>query len=133
MKGECKLTTPNNTPIKNRIGAVFIPVRNLEKAIEWYRKIVGLVGGEEHFGHLFVAPMEGTAGLILDAMPKWRKEDGDIATYQVPSIQLVTDDLQASYQFMKEHHVELVTEIQDDFYFVFKNLDGNVLMICKNT
>ncbi len=36
MKGECKLTTPNNTPIKNRIGAVFIPVRNLEKAIEWY-------------------------------------------------------------------------------------------------
>lgn len=97
------------------------------------QKNSGFGRGEEHFGHLFVAPMEGTEGLILDAMPKWRKEDGDIATYQVPSIQLVTDDLQASYQFMKEHHVELVTEIQDDFYFVFKDLDGNVLMICKNT
>ncbi|MGE7989113.1 VOC family protein [Lysinibacillus fusiformis] len=133
MKGECKLTTPNNTPIKNRIGAVFIPVRNLKKAIEWYRKIIGLEGGEEHFGHLFVASMEGTAGLILDAMPKWRKEDGDIATYQVPAIQFVTDDLQTSYQFMKDNNVELVTEIQDDFYFVFKDLDGNVLMICKNT
>ncbi|WP_232540764.1 VOC family protein [Lysinibacillus fusiformis] len=126
------LTTPNNsTFIKNRIGAVFIPVRNLEKAIEWYRKILGLEGGEEHFGHLFVAPMEGTASLILDAMPKWRKEDGDIPTYQVPSIQFLTDDIHAAYQFMKDNNVDLVTEIQDDFYFVFKDLDGNLLMICK--
>ncbi|WP_240186225.1 hypothetical protein [Lysinibacillus fusiformis] len=65
------MTTPNNnTPIKNRIGAVFIPVCNLKKAIEWYRKIIGLEGGEEHFGHLYVAPMEETASLILDAIPK---------------------------------------------------------------
>ncbi|EFI70294.1 hypothetical protein BFZC1_02697 [Lysinibacillus fusiformis ZC1] len=119
------------SPIKNRIGGVFVPVRNLEKAKEWYRKILGLEGGEEYFGHLFVVPMKGTAGLILDSMPKWRKEDGDISTYQVPSIQLLTDDIEASYQFMKENNVELVTEIQDNFYFVFKDLDGNLLMICK--
>lgn len=126
------MTTPlNRTPIKNRIGSVFVPVRNLEKAKEWYRKILGLEGGEEYFDHIFVAPMEGTAGLVLDAMPKWRKEDGDISTYQVPSIQFLTDDIQASYQFMKENNVELVTEIQDNFYFVFKDLDGNLLMICK--
>ena len=87
--------------------------------------------GEEYFGHLFVVPMKGTAGLILDSMPKWRNEDGDISTYQVPSIQLLTDDIEASYQFMKENNVELVTEIQDNFYFVFKDMDGNLLMICK--
>jgi len=126
------VTTPDyRTPIKNRIGGVFIPVRNLEKAKEWYRKILGLERGEEYFDHIFVAPMEGTAGLILDAMPKWRKEDGDISTYQVPSIQFLTDNIQAAYQFMKENDVELVTEIQDDFYFVFKDPDGNLLMICK--
>lgn len=126
------MTTPDNkTPIKNFIGGVFIPVRNLQKAKEWYCKILGLEGGKDYFGHLFVAPMEGTAGLILDVMPKWRNEDGDIVTYQVPSIQFVTDDIEASYQFMKENHVELVTEIEDDFYFVFKDPDGNVLMICK--
>ncbi|MDD0820686.1 MULTISPECIES: VOC family protein [Bacillus cereus group] len=119
------------TPVKNRISDVFIPVRNLEKAKEWYIKILGLEGGEEYFGHIFVLPMEGTAGLVLDAMPKWRKEDGDISTYQVPSIQFLTDDIQAAYQFMKENNVELVTEIQDNFYFVFKDLDGNLLMICK--
>ncbi|MEB2298643.1 VOC family protein [Lysinibacillus xylanilyticus] len=126
------MTTPDyRTPIKNQIGGVFIPVRNLEKAKEWYRNILGLESGEEYFGHIFVAPMEGTAGLILDAMPKWRKENGDISTYQVPSIQFLTDDIQAAYQFMKVNNVELVTEIQDNFYFVFKDLDGNLLMICK--
>ncbi|WP_045521179.1 VOC family protein [Neobacillus niacini] len=126
------MTAPaHRTPIKKRIGGVFVPVRNLEKAKEWYRKILGLEGGEEYFGHIFVAPMEGTAGLVLDAMPKWRNEDGDISTYQVPSIQFLTDDIQASYQFMKENNVELVTEIQDNFYFVFKDPDGNLLMICK--
>lgn len=126
------MTIPDyRTPIKNRIGGVFIPVRSLVKAKEWYRKILGLERGKEYFGHIFVAPMEGTAGLILDSMPKWRKEDGDISTYQVPSIQFLTDDIQTAYQFMKENNVELVTEIQDNFYFVFKDLDGNLLMICE--
>jgi len=88
-------------------------------------------GGEEYFGHIFVAPMDGTAGLVLDAMPNWRNEHGDIPTYQVPAFQFLTDDIQASYQFMKENNVELVTEILDHFYFVFKDPDGNLLMICQ--
>ncbi|MGE6256848.1 VOC family protein [Heyndrickxia sporothermodurans] len=121
------------TPIKNRIGGVFVPVRNLVKAKEWYSKILGLEGGEIFFGHLYTAPMEGTAGLVLDTMPKWRNENGTISTYQVPSIQFVTKDIHASYQFMKENDVELVTDIQDNFYFVFKDPDGNLLMICKET
>ncbi|WP_232732747.1 hypothetical protein [Bacillus cereus] len=67
-----------------------------------------------------MVPIEGTAGLVLDAMPKWRKEDGDISTYQVPSSQFLTDDIQTAYQFMKENNVELVTEIPNNFYFVLK-------------
>ncbi|MFJ5765972.1 VOC family protein [Lysinibacillus sp. NPDC093210] len=121
----------NKTPIKNQIGGVFVPVRDLEKAREWYSKILGLEGGEICFGHLYTAPMKGTAGLMLDTMPKWRNETGDISTYQAPFIQLLTNDIQASYQFMKENDVELVTEIEDNFYFVIKDPDGNLLMICK--
>jgi hypothetical protein len=64
-------------------------------------------------------------------MPKWRNENCDISPYQVPSNQFLTERIQASYQFMKENNVELVTEIQDNFYFVFKDPDGNLLMICK--
>ncbi|MET4559822.1 catechol 2,3-dioxygenase-like lactoylglutathione lyase family enzyme [Lysinibacillus parviboronicapiens] len=128
------MNTPiNKTPIKNRIGGVFVPVRDLEKASNWYSKILGLQGGEIFFGHLYTAPMDGTAGLLLDTMPKWRNEVGNISTYQVPAIQFLTNDIQAAYQFMKENNVELVTEIEDDFYFVFKDPDGNLLMICRET
>jgi catechol 2,3-dioxygenase-like lactoylglutathione lyase family enzyme len=125
------VNTPIKTPIKNRIGGVFIPVRDIEKAKKWYSKILGLEDGEIYFGHIYTAPMDGTAGLILDTMPKWRDDNGNISTYQVPSIQFVTDDIHASYQFLKENNAELLTEIEDDFYFVFRDLDGNVLMICK--
>jgi len=119
------------SPIKNQIGGVFIPVRNLEKAQEWYSKILGLQGGDLFFNHIFVADMDGTAGMILDTMPNWRDENGSLPTYQTPAIQFVTQDIQASYQFMKDNQVELVTDVQDDFYFVFKDLDGNVLMVCE--
>jgi len=122
----------NKTPIKNRIGGVFLPVHDIGKAKNWYSKILGLTDGEIQFGHLFAASMEGTAGFILDTMPKWRDENSNLPTYQVPAIQFVTDDLHASYQFLKENNVELLTEIQDDFYFVFKDPDGNVLMICRD-
>ncbi|MFJ7405208.1 MULTISPECIES: VOC family protein [unclassified Lysinibacillus] len=128
------MTIPiKKTPIKNQIGGVFVPVRDLEKAKEWYSKILGIEGGEIFFGHIYTAPMKGTAGLMLDTMPKWRTEDGDISTYQAPSIQFITNDINASYQFMKENDVELVTEIEDNFYFVIKDPDGNLLMICKET
>ncbi|WP_223820831.1 VOC family protein [Bacillus sp. S3] len=121
-----------STPIKNRIGGVFIPVSDIEKAKKWYSEILGLEGGEIYFGHIYTAPMDGTAGLILDTMPKWRDEKGNISPYQVPSIQFVTDDIHVSFQFMKDNNVELLTEIEDDFYFVFRDPDGNVLMICKD-
>lgn len=118
-------------PVKNRIGGVFIPVRNIEKAKAWYTKMLGLEGGEVQFGHLNDAPMEGTASLMLDTMPKWRKWDGAIPVYQAPAIQFITNDLQASYNYMKEQEVTLLTEIEDDFYFVFQDPDGNMLMVCK--
>jgi catechol 2,3-dioxygenase-like lactoylglutathione lyase family enzyme len=127
------VNTAKKTPIKNKIGGVFIPVRDLEKAREWYSNILGLEGGEIFFNHIYTAPMEGTAGLVLDTMPKWRGEQGTFSTYQVPSIQFLTNDIEASYRFMKDNNVELVTEIEDNFYFVFKDPDGNVLMICKET
>ncbi|QCJ45355.1 VOC family protein [Bacillus sp. S3] len=114
------------------MGGVFIPVSDIEKAKKWYSEILGLEGGEIYFGHIYTAPMDGTAGLILDTMPKWRDEKGNISPYQVPSIQFVTDDIHVSFQFMKDNNVELLTEIEDDFYFVFRDPDGNVLMICKD-
>jgi predicted enzyme related to lactoylglutathione lyase len=125
-------TKASQSPVINRIPAVFIPVRNLEKAKKWYGEMLGL-DGETRFGHIFVASMqgEGMGGLVLDEMPNWRGPDGDILPYQAPAIQFSTDDVAAAYAFMKERGVEMVSEVENDFFFVFKDPDGNHLMVCE--
>ncbi|WP_081755961.1 VOC family protein [Paucisalibacillus sp. EB02] len=118
-----------NSPLKNKINTVFIPVNNIEKAKHWYEKILG-VEGEIMHGHLCVLDMVGT-GVILDEMPLWRNEEGNISPYQVPSVQFGTNDIQKSYQFMKDNGVELVTGIEHGHFFVIKDPDGNMLMVCQ--
>ncbi|WP_181350412.1 VOC family protein [Thalassobacillus sp. CUG 92003] len=119
-----------SSPIKNKINAVFIPVSDIDSAKSWYSRMLNLEEGEVHFEHLFAAKMDG-AGMLLDTMPKWREDTGVLATYNVPAIQFATDDIKASYQFMKDEGVELVTEIEHDHFFVFKDPDGNMLMVCE--
>ncbi|SEQ32596.1 VOC family protein [Piscibacillus halophilus] len=119
------------SPIKNKVNVVFIPVNDVVKAQEWYSEVLGLDEGEFHQGHLFVAKTEGT-GVILDSMPAWRNEEGHLPRLNAPVIQFGTDDIHASYQFMKEKGIELVTDVQFDQFFVFKDLDGNLLMVCRD-
>lgn len=119
------------SPIKNKINLVFIPVTDIEKAKDWYSNMLGIEDGEVHFGHLFAAEMEG-ADMMLDTMPMWRDENGELPRLNVPAIQFGTADIHASYQFMKDNGVELVTEIQHDHFFVFKDPDGNMLMVCQD-
>lgn len=117
------------SPIKNKINLVFIPVSDVKRAKEWYSKILAIEEGDDFFKHLFVAKMDG-AGLILDTMPMWRSEDGQIPRLNAPVIQFATDDIAAAYEFMKANGVELVTDIQHSQFFVFKDPDGNMLMVC---
>lgn len=113
-------------PVQNRIGTVFVPVSNIEKARDWYCRILGLpAGGEILFGHLYVVPMEG-AGLVLDAKIFPRRGDSSY-----PLFHFNTSDVQAAYRFMQEQGVELLDEVQHDHFFNFKDPDGNVIMVCK--
>lgn len=118
------------SPIKNKVNLVFIPVSDIEKSKDWYARILGIEKGEDLFDHLFVADMDG-AGMILDTMPMWKDNNGKGPRLNFPAIQFATDDIHGSYQFMKDNGVELVTDIQNDHYFVFKDPDGNVLMVCQ--
>jgi hypothetical protein len=40
-------------------------------------------------------------------------------------------DLAASFSFMKEKGGELVTKIEHDHWFAFRDPDGNLLMVCR--
>src|SRR5690242_6402503 len=56
----------HTTPIKNKVGSIFVPVRDIEKSRSWYCQILGLNEADCEIisGHLCSLPMEGT-GLIL--------------------------------------------------------------------
>nr|WP_255570688.1 VOC family protein [Cohnella sp. CFH 77786] len=116
-----------------RTGASFVPVRDIEKARDWYCRILGIPAESAAImnGHLCPLPM-GEPGIILDTMPMWGgKEPGGAPTFQTPAFMLPTDDIHAAYSFMKEQGVELVTEIENGHWFVFRDPDGNHLMVCK--
>jgi len=120
------------SPIKNKVGDIFVPVRDIERSRDWYCRLLGLTADCEIMnGHLCPLPMEGT-GLILDTMPMWGgKEPGGAPNIKTPAFMLMTGDLQASYEFAKENNVTLVTDIQHDHWFVIKDPDDNLLMICR--
>lgn len=122
------------SPIKNKVGSYFVPVRNIEASRSWYCKVLGLSEDDcpIHFGHLCPLPMQGT-GLILDTMPRWGGGEPDGApSILTPAFMLLTDKLEESLAYMKELGARLVTEIEHGQWFVVLDPDGNKLMICRN-
>jgi hypothetical protein len=124
---------PEASPIKNKVGSVFVPVTDMERSRAWYCRVLGLKAEDCQIigGHLCPLPMEGT-GVILDTMPMWGGDQpGGAPSIQTPAFMLMTADLQGSLAFMKSIGVELVTEIEHDHWFVVKDPDGNKLMITR--
>jgi catechol 2,3-dioxygenase-like lactoylglutathione lyase family enzyme len=113
-------------PILNQIGTVFIPVKNIEQARDWYCDILGQpANGEILFGHLYVIPMQGTS-IVLDS--KIYAEDH---VFKVPVFHFNTSNIEEAYNFMRTKNVNLTTEIEHNHWFNFKDPDGNLLMVCK--
>ncbi|MGN7312662.1 VOC family protein [Alkalicoccobacillus gibsonii] len=116
----------NVSPISNQIGTTFIPVSNIKKSRDWYCDVLGLpLDGEILHGHLFIVPMNGT-GIVLDS--KIYSKD---KVFKNPPFHLNTDNIEEAYEYMQSKNIELVTEIQHNHWFNFKDPDGNHLMVCK--
>lgn len=113
-------------PIQNQIGTVFIPVSNIEQARDWYCDLLGLPNdGEILFGHLFVVPMEGT-GIVLDS--KIYAKDN---VFRAPAFHFNTNNVEEAYAYMKAKGVDLVTGIEHNQWFNFRDPDGNLLMVSQ--
>lgn len=125
--------TASSSPVRQRVASVFIPVKNIERSRAWYCRLLGFEESERDilFGHLCVLPMDG-ADVVLDTMPKWGgSEPGGAAPIDTPVLMLPTPDLEASLAFVDALGAERVTDIEDGHWFVFKDPDGNKLMICR--
>lgn len=122
------------SPVRNQIGTLFVPVTDLERSRSWYCRVLGQKEEDcaVYFGHLCTVPIQGTAGITLDAMPMWGGDrPGGAPPIATPAFTLLTDDLQGAFDYMKSLNAEFASEIEHDQWFVVKDPDGNKLMICR--
>jgi catechol 2,3-dioxygenase-like lactoylglutathione lyase family enzyme len=116
------------SPIANRIGAVFIPVSDMDRAIRWYNHLLGLPPlATLHEGHIYDLRMSGDTMLILDGHKP-------VTNSSQPLCFLWTDDIQAAYAFLTRSEIELVAPPEDIgsvTTLTFHDPDHNLLMVCQ--
>lgn len=108
------------------IGAVFVPVSDIELAKAWYACLLQVEPPETTHGHLAVFPRSGGARLVLDArifVPGERRD--------APLFHFDTEDVVAAASHAQALGVEIVTPVQSEQWFTIRDPDGNVLMICR--
>jgi catechol 2,3-dioxygenase-like lactoylglutathione lyase family enzyme len=110
--------------IGREIGTVFVPVRDIEAARDWYRKLLGLEpSGEILFGHLHIVPMQAGSGLALDSKGFAGPHD------KKPVFHFNTTDIHAAHAQAVALGALDVGAVTDGVFFTFKDPDGNLLMV----
>ncbi|REE91399.1 hypothetical protein A8990_105104 [Paenibacillus taihuensis] len=111
-------------PIKPFMPAVFVPVRDLKQATEWYASLLDrhIAPQDAQFEHgIYIFEFEGGVQLILDS---------NIWGGGKPVIMFDTDDIHAASAFCDSHPHESRTEVFiDEFVSVFTVNDDT--MICR--
>lgn len=122
------------SPIACKVNNVFIHVSNLERSAEWYSTLLGLSFNKDNVSSpVYNIPITSETGLTLDDHtfdPGFTLNPSNHALFN-----FFVKDIDEAYKFIKAKGITVVREIErigDFAYFNFKDLDGNVLMICNN-
>ncbi len=117
------------SPLTNRVGQVFVPVRDMPAAVAWYSALLGLEpGAATHEDRIYDLPAVGDVGISLDAHQPAFTADGP------PRFFWWVDDLHAVRGHLATLGVEPsmdVTDIGSVSILQFRDLDGNLLMACQ--
>jgi len=118
-----------SSPIQRAVGQVFIPVRDMASAIDWYSRLLGFEpAASSHKGTIFDIPTEGATRLALDA----NRPEFDSAG--PPRFFLWTEDMSATVRHLDDLGVKITSDVEDigSVVFVqFEDPDGNPLMVCQ--
>jgi predicted enzyme related to lactoylglutathione lyase len=119
-----------SSPIQNRIGQVFIPVNDMQKAIAWYSRLFGLEPGDtSHGGVIYDVPVSGETLLVLDSHKPVTSRSVQ------PICMFPTADMKAAVEWLRAIGAEITSEPQDIgslIFLTFRDPDGNPLMIYKS-
>ncbi len=116
--------------VQEKVNGYFIYVRDLKKAVYMYSKLFNYPVKEEEilFGHLYFMPN----GIILDSHGM---ENRPIPEWLPVSLKLGTKEIDKSMDFIQELGFEIsygVDRSPQVSWFLFKDPDGNTLMMCQD-
>ncbi len=117
------------SPIQNRIGVVFIPVNDMERARAWYGKLFGVEPGTpSHESGICDIPMQDGLSILLDA-------NTPVTEHSVqPLCFFWTEDMPATLEHLQSIGAAItsdVTDIGSVAFVTFRDPDGNPLMVCQ--
>lgn len=124
-----------NNPISLNVGGVFVIVQNMPRAVKWYRDILGLPEDNE-FMQTATPEMKtiysislGNTILLLDSIHRETLQPSANHLFMFD-----TDDVEETYEFMKQKKVQILSDIEgDDEIKFFEVLDseGNKIMFAQ--
>lgn len=127
--GRSTLAGVTTSPLSNRVGQVFVPVRDLPAAASWYSALLGLpLAAPSHEDRIYDLPAAGETRLALDAHDPGFTADGP------PRFFWWADDLTAVREHLDRLGVPVVGQITDIgsvAFLQFRDPDGNLLMACE--
>ncbi|MCA1029739.1 VOC family protein [Bacillus timonensis] len=118
-------------PVMNRVGAIFIHVTDMNRAIHFYSNLFGLpIHETAHEGTIYDLPVSGGSQIILDSNKSHLPNEGEKAR-----LFFDTNNLQQSYHHVRDLGAEIYSEIEehgDISFFTFRDTEGNLMMICED-
>lgn len=126
-------------PIQSRLAAVFVHVRNLRRAVEFYSRLLGLAfdPAAHYTNAIHILRLPGGVDLLLDA------NHADAVTLNTTfplhaTCMFPTDDIDAAHAWLAAEGqalgAQIITPIHRDpqvSFFNFTDPDGNIQMICQ--
>lgn len=118
----------NQNPIHPKVGSIFIHVHDMNRAVHWYAKVLGVSVDTELDGMIHSMPLDNLV-LLFDAHHS--------ATFQPsshPIFSFPTQDIDKTYELLKGINVEFVGEIErfpDISFGTIRDSEGNLIMIVE--
>src|SRR5262245_34832316 len=118
-----------SSPIENRIGQVFVPVTDMDRAIAWYSRLLGLpIAATSHEGKIYDVPVTGETRLALDG------HQAKVTNSSQPLFFFWTPDIRAAADFLRANDITIVGEIANIgsvSLLRIRDPDNNLLMVCQ--